>query len=172
MFTHRTSYQSFWPRGFGELNPSHYSWIFTSISVDSSPRSYLFISATVHILVRIAPQGVTEPIRDVTLHFRDRRGEAQSVAGNAPKSSFVRVDRNLVWYGFRAGAWAIRYSVNTCPICDFTLKKAWRSIAALQKWRWNLRSYGWTEALSAMVFVPAPKLSGIVRTPIRYVTSL
>ena len=72
--------------------------------MDSSPRSYLFISATVHILVRIAPQGVTEPIRDVTLHFRDRRGEAQSVAGNAPKSSFVRVDRNLVWYGFRAGA--------------------------------------------------------------------
>ena len=30
---------------------------------------------------------------------------------------------------------AIRYSVNTCPICDFTLGKAWRSIAALS---WSL----------------------------------
>ena len=28
------------PRGFAKLNPSPHSWIFTSISVDSSPHSY------------------------------------------------------------------------------------------------------------------------------------
>ena len=49
--THRTSCDTScrigWPRGFGELNPSPHSWIFTSVSADSSPRSYIFTFATV-----------------------------------------------------------------------------------------------------------------------------
>ena len=57
-----------------------------------------------------------------------------------------------------------RHSVNTYSICDFTLEKEWRSIASLQKSRWNHRSYAWTDALSGMVFVPAQELSGVVRT--------
>ena len=48
VYIHPTSWPSGWPRGFGELNPSPHSWIFTSLSVDSSPRcSYLFTSTTV-----------------------------------------------------------------------------------------------------------------------------
>ena len=31
----------YWPRGFGALNPSPLSRIFTSVSVGSSPRSYI-----------------------------------------------------------------------------------------------------------------------------------
>ena len=53
----------------------------------------------------------------------------------------------------------------TSPICDAPLSRvAKRSFAPLQKSRRNHRSYVWTEALSSMVFVPAQKLSGIVRT--------
>ena len=47
----RTSCRSGWPRGLGELNPSPHSWIFTSVSVDSNPRSNLFTSATARIPV-------------------------------------------------------------------------------------------------------------------------
>ena len=42
--THQTSHRSGWPSGFGELNPSLPSWIFTSVFVDFSPCSYLFTS--------------------------------------------------------------------------------------------------------------------------------
>ena len=107
---------------------------------------------------------VWTPIRYVTLHFRESVVQHRCVTEIALKSSFLCVNRRPIRYGFRAGANAIRHSVNTYPICDFTLEKAWRSIAALQKSRWNHRSYAWTEALSGMVFVPALKLSGIVLT--------
>ena len=36
-----------WPRGPGTLNSNPHAWIFTSVSVGSSPCSYLFTSATV-----------------------------------------------------------------------------------------------------------------------------
>ena len=54
--TYRISYRNDWPRRFGELNPSPHSWIFNSVSVDSSPLSYLFTSATVPIPVPTAPE--------------------------------------------------------------------------------------------------------------------
>ena len=73
--THQTSCRSGWPRRFGELNPSPHSSIFTSVSVDSSPRSYLFTSM-VRIRVQTAPKCCTEPLRYMTLHFRDPRGAA------------------------------------------------------------------------------------------------
>ena len=43
--THRKSCRNGWPSGFGELNPSPHSWIFSSVLVDFSPCSYLFTSA-------------------------------------------------------------------------------------------------------------------------------
>ena len=74
-FTHiETSRRRGWPRGFGALNSSPHSRIFTFVSEGSSPRSYLFISATGRIDVHIAPKCGTKPLRYVMLHFRDRRG--------------------------------------------------------------------------------------------------
>ena len=60
VFTHRTSRQSGWPRGFGALNSSSLSWIFTSASVGSSPLSYLFTSATLRIPVHTASKCGTD----------------------------------------------------------------------------------------------------------------
>ena len=98
------------------------------------------------------------------LHFRESAAQHRCVTEIALKSSFLCAKRSPIRYGFRAGAKAIRYSVNTYSICDFTLEKAWRRIAALQKSRWNHRSYAWTEAQSRMVFAPAQEVSGVVRT--------
>ena len=51
---------------------------------------------------------------------------------------------------------AIRYSVNTYPICDSPLSRfAQRSFAPFQKSRRNHRSHVWTEALSDMGFLTA-----------------
>ena len=59
---------------------------------------------------------------------------------------------------------SIRYSMNTYPICDVTplYRSGQRSFAPLQKSRQNNRCYVWTEALSAMVLLPAQKLSSVV----------
>ena len=73
VYTHRTSRPSSWPRGFGALNSSSHSWIFTSTSVGSSPLSYLFTSATLRIPVHTTSKCGTEPIRYVSLNFRDLR---------------------------------------------------------------------------------------------------
>ena len=52
----------------------------------------------------------------------------------------------------------------TYPICEAPLSRsAGRSFAPLRKLRRNHRSYVWTETLSAMIFVPAQNLSGILR---------
>ena len=40
--THRTSCRNGWPRGYGALNPSPHSWIFSSTLADSRPRSHWF----------------------------------------------------------------------------------------------------------------------------------
>ena len=53
--------------------------------------------------------------------------------------------------------------MNTYPICDSPLYRTGRrSFAPLQKSRQTIRSYVWTEALSAMVLLPAQKLSSVV----------
>ena len=54
----------------------HFIPVFTSTSVGSNRRSYLFIFATVLIDVDTVPKCLTEPIRYVINHFRDRRGAA------------------------------------------------------------------------------------------------
>ena len=48
--THRKSCQSGWPRGFGELIPSPYLWMFTCILVDSNP-PFLFNSTKVRFAI-------------------------------------------------------------------------------------------------------------------------
>ena len=87
VYKHQTSCRSGWQRGFGELNPSPYSWIFSSISVGPSPLSYLFTSATARIPVHTTPKWGTEPIRYMTLHVRDWQAQLRSVTETAPKIS-------------------------------------------------------------------------------------
>ena len=72
----------------------------------------------------------TCPICDFTLGKAWRNIAALSLSLSL-SLSFLCVKRSSIWYGFRAGAKAIRYSVNTYPIRDLTLEKAWPSIAAL-----------------------------------------
>ena len=75
--THRTSCWRRWPGGFCALNPSPHSRMFTSVSVGSILRSYLFTSGTtVRIGAHSAPKYDTETIRYVTLVFRYWRGAA------------------------------------------------------------------------------------------------
>ena len=74
--TLRTSCRQGQLRGFGALNSSLHSRIFTSLSDGSSPRSYLFTSATGRIGVHTTAKYGTKPIRYVTLYFRDRLGAA------------------------------------------------------------------------------------------------
>ena len=73
-------------RGFSELNPSPHASLFTSVSVESSPRSYLFTSVT----------GCT-----VSLRYRNRA-----------EITVLMCKQKHIWFGFRAGGIAIRYCVN------------------------------------------------------------
>ena len=57
----------------------HSTWIFTSVSLGSSPRSYLFTSVTVIITIHTTAKCGTEPIWYVTLYFRDWRGAGVSL---------------------------------------------------------------------------------------------
>ena len=66
--------------------PSPHSWILSSVSVGSSPRSYLFTSATGRKGVNTAPKYGTKPIRYVTLHVLDWRVAASR-----------RHNRSCVW---------------------------------------------------------------------------
>ena len=67
--------------------------------MDSSPRSYSFTSVTVRIPVHIAPKCGTEPIRYVTVHFRDRHGAASLRLGNrAEITVLVSVNRGRIQY--------------------------------------------------------------------------
>ena len=75
-FTHIELHAEAVGREAGEQNPSPQSWIFTSVSGDPSPYSHFFTSATVRIPVHSTPKYGTEPIRNVTLHFQDRRSAA------------------------------------------------------------------------------------------------
>ena len=108
---HLTSCRSGWPRGFGELNPRSHSSIFTSVSVDSSPHSHLFTSM-VQIQVQTAPKCCTEPLRYMTLHFRDRRGAALLRYRNRAKITVLMCEQKpYIRYGFRAGARAIPFGL-------------------------------------------------------------
>ena len=55
----------------------------------------------------------------LAMSFKVYRSAAQlcSITEIAPKSPFLCVNRNPIQYGFPAGAKAMRYSMNTYPIC-------------------------------------------------------
>ena len=55
----------------------------------------------------------------LAMSFTVYRSAAQlcSITEIAPKSPFLCVNRNPIQYGFPAGAKAMRYSINTYPIC-------------------------------------------------------
>ena len=92
--------------------PALTSELFTSVSVGSSPRYYLFTSATGRISVHTAPKYGTKPIRYVTLHFLDR-----TVTEIAPPQPFLSVNRRPIRYDFRGGATATLYVVNKALVC-------------------------------------------------------
>ena len=71
--------------------------------------SYLFTSAKVRISVYIAAKRGTEPIRYVTLHFRNPRGAASR---RAEITVLWRVNRSPLRYGVRTGP---RGTVRTNP---------------------------------------------------------
>ena len=102
-----------WPRGFGELNPRPHSSMFTSVSVDSSPHSRLFTSM-VQIQVQTAPKCCTEPLRYMTLHFRDRRGAASLRYRNRAKITVVMCEQKPypVWFSCMRKSYSVRLSVN------------------------------------------------------------
>ena len=93
--THRTSYRSGWPGGFGELNASLYSWIFTSVSVDSISLSYLFTSSTVEVPVHIATKRGRKWLSDM---WRSTWGigaeQLCPVTRIAPKSPLLCLNRS------------------------------------------------------------------------------
>ena len=107
--THRTSCRRGWPRGFGALNSSPHSRIFTFVSEGSSPRSYLFISATGRIGVHTAPKCGTKPLRYVMLHFRDRRGAPSLRHRNRAAMNVLTCEQKPYQYDFRGGKEAIWY---------------------------------------------------------------
>ena len=145
--TYRITNRNDWPRRFGEPNPSPHSWIFNSVSVDSSPLSYLFTSAKVPIPVPTAPE---------IWHFQ------------VFKSQFLHpwISRTVISVTKRSCAAAFSssfllfhscYGPNTCshctevwhrtyPICDAPLSRtARRSFASLQQspFLWVNRSPIW-----------------------------
>ena len=81
-----------WPRGFTALDSSPHSWIIitcTSISVGSSPCSYLFTFTTIKIPVYTTPKCGKEPIRYVMPHFRGQRSTALLHNRNGSKNTFL-----------------------------------------------------------------------------------
>ena len=91
--TDQTSCRRGWPWGFGVLNSSPHSWIFTSVSVGTSPCFYLFTSATDRTGVHTAPKYSTKPVRYVTLHRRGAR-QLRSITAIAPPQC---INRSWVW---------------------------------------------------------------------------
>ena len=110
--THRTSCRSSWPRGFGKLNTSPRSWIFTSVSVDFSLSSYFSLpprSEYLFTLRQTEAQNLSDMWRS-TLEI----GAAQlrSVTEISPKSPFSCVNRSPIWYDSRAFLRAILCNEN------------------------------------------------------------
>ena len=103
-FTHMEHLGRGWPRGFGALISSPHSWIFTSVSVGSRSRSYLFTSVTGQIGVHTVPKYGAKPIRFVMLLFRVGAAQLHFVRETASQLSFLRVNRSPIRYDFRSGA--------------------------------------------------------------------
>ena len=107
--THQTLSQHGWLRGFGTLNYSPCSWIFTFVSVVSSPLSYLFSSTT--------SRNYTGKCSHHTIiwhktYFEISTAQLHSVTEITPPQTFLCVNTSPIRYNFRVGAKAFCYSVN------------------------------------------------------------
>ena len=112
--THRTSRRSGLPRGVGELNPRPHSWIFTFVSVDSSLRSYLYTSGTVHTCSHCTDQSETTNLSDKWRSFFEIGAtQFRSVTEITPKSPFLCMERSPTRCCFHTGAKATCYSVTS-----------------------------------------------------------
>ena len=105
--THQTLSQHGWLRVFGTLNYSPCSWIFTFVSVASSPRSSLSSSATSKKGVHIAPMYGKKPISRSARH-----SFTLSQKSRCHNRSALCVNRSPIQYNFHVGAKAFWYSVN------------------------------------------------------------
>ena len=103
LWTTRSWSWSGWSRGLGALNLIPLSCLLISVSVGSSPLSYL-VTSLLRFVYYTAPRSGTEPIWYVT----HRRPFTEI----APKSLFVSGNRSPIQCGFRADAKVIRCSVN------------------------------------------------------------
>ena len=126
--TYRASYRSGWPRGFGELNPSPHSWIFTSVSVDSSPRSQSLLPLRSEFPITLH-ESVVQNLSRVMWCSTFKTGTARCSYAPLQKSCrnhrfYVSIEALAIRYGFHAGAKPFRYNVKipkkqadkTCPI--------------------------------------------------------
>ena len=95
--------RSGWQRGFGSLNLSPHSSIFSSFSVDSSSCSCLFTPGMVPIPVHTVLKYGTEFIQYVMLHFWDQRGAASVRYRNRTEITVLMCKQKLypVWFSFR-----------------------------------------------------------------------
>ena len=128
------------------VSVSPYSWIFTSVSVGSCSRFYLFTSAVTAIWA--SP--------------RFRHPHSQTLVTRVSPSHitlaiWVRVRVTVDTHITRVLGMGMPISLWAYPICHTPLSRTVRgSFAPLQKSRLNQRSY---EALSDMVFVLTQELS-------------
>ena len=91
VYTHRTYYWKGWPRGFGEMNHSPHSWIFTSFSVDSSPYSYYALPLRSEYLFTLH-SSVAQNLSDIwRATFVIGTSQLLSATEIAPKSRFLYV---------------------------------------------------------------------------------
>ena len=116
---HNIERRTDWPRGIGEHNSSPHYWILTSASVDSSPRTYPFTSAT----VRVSVYTPTKSGRNLSDKWRSTftNGPAQliSITKTVPKSPSL-------WYGFRRRM--------SCPVgCEHSQ----RIEESVRHWGWG-----------------------------------
>ena len=87
------------------------SGIFTSVSVGSSPRSYLFTSAKVRMVFTLH-QSMAQNLSDMSRYFETGEAQFRSVTEIAPKSPFLCVNRRPTRYDSCGGAKAIQFGVN------------------------------------------------------------
>ena len=98
--TYQTSCRRGWPRGFGALNSSAHSSIFTSVSVGYRPRSYLFTSVTgqgVHTAPKKAQNQLSDMWRST---FEINAAQLRSFTEVAPPQPLSSVN-SPIRYDFR-----------------------------------------------------------------------
>ena len=113
-------------------------------------------------------EAVWTPIRYATLHLRDRVGAASLRYRNRAEITVLMWEQKPypVWTDGRTNEERILFVRQYVHLSDMwlsTLELGTSSFATLQKSRRNRRFYVRTEGLSGMFFMPAQKLSGILR---------